>query len=119
MIDVKDQWPELFVDSLPSFAPGGSLVLVLYGERVLRNATAFARWHLALEWALNTRTASWDRLVPLTSPQRALDGEAYQLASSFLKEKGISLARSKVVFVGTHSAAFDMSPVVAAAQFCW
>ena len=122
VIDVKDQWPELFVDLL--FCPrlpvlGGSLLsLFLYGEKSLRNATCICDGTYFLEWALNIAARQQNlrsgRTIDLLNGH--FDGEAYSWPV-FLEGAGISLERSKVVFIGTHSAAFDMSPVVAAAQY--
>jgi glycosyltransferase involved in cell wall biosynthesis len=58
-----------------------------------------------------------DRVVPLTLPQQSVDGDAHQAASDFWQQKGVSAERTKVVFIGTHSVAFDMAPVVNAARY--
>jgi len=73
-----------------------------------------------LDWALKfvgRHQNHNDRVVPLTSPEPSISSDSYQLARSFWQQKGVTWDRAKVSFVGTHSAAFDMGPIVSAARY--
>jgi len=125
LIDVKDRWPELFVDALPLVAR--PIARVAFGpyfymaKKAMQNATGISTMAQGfLDWALSfvgRQQNTNDSVVPLTSPKRPVDVADHQAASAFWQQKGISIERTKVVFIGTHSVAFDMSPVVAAARY--
>lgn len=125
LIDVKDQWPVIFVKALPSAAhPLGHIAFSPYfymAKKAMRNATGISAMAQGfLDWALSfaeRQQNANDRVVPLTPPQQSVDADAHQKASAFWLQKGISPERTKVVFIGTHSMAFDMAPVVAAARY--
>lgn len=125
LIDVKDQWPEIFVKALPSAVrPIGRVAFSPYfymAKTAMRNATGIsAMAQDFLNWGLSFARRQQnpnDRIVPLTPPQQSVDSNAHQAASTFWRQKGVSSDRAKVVFIGTHSAAFDMTPVVAAARY--
>lgn len=125
LIDVKDQWPELFVKALPFvLRPIGRIAFVPYfymARKAMRNATGISAMAQGfLDWALSfagREQNTNDRVVPLTLPQQLVDRDAHQAASLFWQQKGVSTERTKVVFIGTHSLAFDMAPVVAAARY--
>ena len=125
LIDVKDQWPVIFVKALPSAArPIGRIAFspnFYMAKKAMRNATGISAMAQGfLDWALSfvgRQQNTNDRVVPLTPPQQSVDGYAHQAASAFWQQKGVSSERTKVVFIGTHSVAFDMAPVVAAARY--
>jgi len=125
LIDVKDQWPDLFVNALPlAIRPIGRIAFRPYfymAKKAMRSATGISAMAKGfLDWALSfagRQQNSNDRVVPLTRPQQSVDGDAYQVASAFWQLKGVSAERTKVVFIGTHSVAFDMAPVVTAARY--
>lgn len=125
LIDVKDQWPELFVNALPSVVrPIGRIAFSPYfymAKKAIRSATGISAMAKGfLGWALGFagRQQNFnDRVVPLTLPQQVVDDDAHQAASAFWQQIGVSTERTKVVFIGTHSVAFDIAPVVTAARY--
>ena len=125
LIDVKDQWPEIFVKALPSAArPIGRIAFCPYfymAKKAMRDATGISAMAQGfLNWALRfagRNQNAFDRVVPLTTPQNSTDDDAYRSARAFWRQLGVSDERKKVVFIGTHSLAFDMKPVVAAARY--
>ena len=125
LLDVKDQWPQLFVNALPLAArPIGRIVFSPYfymAKKAMQNASGISSMAQGfLDWALNfvgRQQNTNDRVVPLTSPQRPVEVADHQAASAFWQHMGVSTVRTKVVFIGTHSVAFDMSAVVDAARY--
>jgi glycosyltransferase involved in cell wall biosynthesis len=125
VLDVKDQWPTLFLEALPrsmrllgraAFAPYFHLA-----KRSMRDSSGLtAMADDFLNWA--TRFAGRqrneiDRVVPLTSPVGLVSEAELQAARRWWDEKGISAnGHPRVCFVGTHSSAFDIGPVFEAAR---
>ena len=125
LIDVKDQWPHLFVGALPSalrrigrIALAAHFYMAASAMRKSDGITSMARSFL--DWALkfaNREKGLFDRVVPLTTPNSQTPEHDRSVASAFWKSQGILDSRVKVVFIGTHSQAFDMAPLVEAADF--
>lgn len=126
VLDLKDQWPDIFVDAMPSTArPLGGLLLAPYfyfARRAMREAsglTAMAQGFL--EWGRNFsgRSASrWDRVVPLTAPPSRLSDAELAEARNWWNARGVlDDGCPRVCFVGTHSPAFDIEPLADAARY--
>jgi glycosyltransferase involved in cell wall biosynthesis len=125
LLDVKDQWPSLFLDAVPaSLRPLGRVVLCPYfylARRAMRNATGlsamangFLNW--ALGFAERERT-DMDSVFPLTSPEGQVSALQLDEARRWWDEQGIlDDGRPRVCFVGSHSPAFDFKPVQEAAK---
>lgn len=125
MLDVKDQWPTIFTDPLPApLRPLGKLALAAYfyyGRRAMREATALsAMAGDFLQWAAGFAGRAIqpaDRVVPLTMATGKVNPQALAAADGWWDAQAVSAQGPfRVLFVGTHSPAFDMQPVHAAAS---
>lgn len=124
LLDVKDQWPSLFLDAVPSpLRSLGRIALWPYfhlARRTMRDATGlsamandFLYW--ALEVAARERT-DMDGVFPLTSPLGQVAASQLDEARRWWDEQGIlNDGRARVCFVGSHSPSFDFKPVREAA----
>ncbi len=120
VLDVRDLWPDLFLDLLPRPLRGaGKFALWPYYEqakRALRGATAItAVTRSYLDWArtLAGRSQRVDRVFPL-GYQSSHDADRKQSAD-VLSSIG-SEARVLVCFFGTLSGQFDIDTVISAAS---
>lgn len=121
IIDVKDQWPSIFVDKLPSFfRPLSKLAFFPYfylGRRTLRKANALCSIsHPFLEWSQNfamRSVRSEDIVIPLTTKRQKFVDNDFNESKRFFKSKGIDLqdGQPRFCFVGSLSPAFDFSTV--------
>lgn len=126
ILDIKDRWPNLFVDALPKFAqPLGRIVFAPYfhfAKRAMRDATglsAMAEGFLA--WAIDfagRQRKNVDTVVPLTTPIGDVSGIDLEGACHWWDSKGIRAdGRPRFCFVGSHSSAFDIDPIYQAAKY--
>lgn len=126
MVDVKDQWPIIFIDALPIYLkPFGRVAFApyfYYGRRALRNASALtAMADGFLHWAARFSgrdVGNFDRVVPLTSSLGSSISNSDLLeADSWWCNQGIyDDGTPRICFIGSHSSAFDMEPVFQAAK---
>lgn len=125
MLDIKDQWPNLFVDALPkSVRHLSRIVFAPYfhlAKRAMRDATglsAMAEGFLA--WAIDfagRQRNDMDTVVPLTTPSGQVSAAELEAARQWWNNKGIVAdGRLRVCFVGSHSPAFDIEPLYQAAK---
>jgi glycosyltransferase involved in cell wall biosynthesis len=124
ILDVKDQWPEIFVNPLPTFLkPLGRLMLWPYfyfGRQAMKNASGISAMASGfLDWAVSfagrTRNKS-DYVVPLTTPIGSNSEEELISAGKWWDEKNVFVDQAfRVSFIGSHTTAFDMDPVWTAA----
>jgi glycosyltransferase involved in cell wall biosynthesis len=125
LLDVKDQWPLLFLDAVSApLRPLGRLVLWPYfhiARRAMRDATGLsAMANGFLDWALafagRART-DMDGVFPLTSPLGQVSASQLEEARQWWNEQGIlDDGRARVCFVGSHMSIFDFKPVHEAAK---
>lgn len=125
LLDVKDQWPTLFLASVPrSYESIGKAILSPYflsARQAMRDATAIsAMTESFLEWALSfaqrSRTAR-DIVVPLTSPRNESSEADLIEAIDWWAARGVvNDGRARFCFVGSHTRSFDFAPVAAAAR---
>jgi len=125
LLDVKDQWPSIFLDALPVFMRSlGPIVLRPYfqlAKRTMQDATGisamangFLNW--ALAFAGRART-DMDGVFPLTTPLGQVSAMQLEEARRWWNEQGIlDDGRPRVCSVGSHSQAFDFKPVNEAAR---
>ncbi|MBU3738466.1 MAG: glycosyltransferase family 4 protein [Rhodoferax sp.] len=124
-IDVKDQWPSLFVDAMPdALKPVAKWVFAPYfwlGRQAMRNASAITSMSQPfLEWSLRfcgrARRFS-DAVVPLV-PARTLVTEAQMWeAKQWWADAGVDLGQGPCFsFVGSLSQAFDFTALKGAAE---
>lgn len=125
VIDVKDQWPALFVEAFPAaLRPLARIAFEPYfflARRALRDATAFCSMSDAfVDWMANfagrARTAR-DIVAPLSSPRPKVDAESLVLARQWWQSQGVDLDDPRrFAFVGSVSRAFDFEPIRYAAE---
>jgi len=125
LLDVKDQWPSFFLNGLPNLIkPLGFMILLPYfylARRAMRDASGissmaegFLNW--ALRFAQRDLTDN-DGVFPLTAPTGQVS--IFQLEEARRWWDSIGLpdnGRPRFCFVGSHSPAFDFSPVKEAAE---
>ncbi len=125
LLDVKDQWPSLFLDAVPaSLRPLGRVALWPYfhlARRAMRDSTGVsAMANGFLDWALGVAKrarSDMDGVFPLTSPLGQVTALQLEEARRWWDERGIlDDRRPRVCFVGSHSPAFDFKPVHSAAR---
>jgi glycosyltransferase involved in cell wall biosynthesis len=125
LLDVKDQWPTLFLASVPRRYEGlGRIFLSPWyfgARRAMRDATAISAMSESfLEWALlfarRSRTTR-DVVVPLTSPRNE-SGEADLIeAREWWAARGVrDDGRARFCFIGSHTRSFDFKPIADAAR---
>jgi glycosyltransferase involved in cell wall biosynthesis len=125
LLDVKDQWPTLILDSIPRpYRPLGRLILSPWyfsARRAMRDATGIsAMAESFLDWALSfagrSRSAR-DVVVPLTSPRNE-SGEAELIeARDWWAARGVRADGTvRFCFIGSHTRSFDFNPIAAAAR---
>jgi glycosyltransferase involved in cell wall biosynthesis len=120
IVDVKDQWPTIFIDVLLSpLKILGRIVLApyfFYGRRAMRDATALsAMADSFLQWAIYTagrKRSQLDLVVPLTTPTGQVSAAELDEAGFWWDQQGINAdGTQRIIFVGSHSPAFDIEPV--------
>lgn len=124
ILDVKDKWPDIFLEVLPRpFRGLGRLVLAPYfyfALRAFRDATALsAMANGFLQWAANfagREVSQLDRVVPLTASKGKVSATEFEKASVWWDQQGVKAdGTQRIIFVGSHSPAFDIDPVCEAA----
>jgi glycosyltransferase involved in cell wall biosynthesis len=125
LLDVKDQWPALFLASMPRQlkAVGRGLLSPYYflARRAMRDVTGISAMADGfLEWALQFGGRSrspYDVVVPLTSPRGESDATELAAAKEWWATRGVREdGRARFCFIGSHTRSFDFSSVVAAAK---
>lgn len=124
MVDVKDQWPSIFIDALPApLKLLGRIALLPYfyfGIRSMREATGLsAMADSFLNWAVNfagRKVSELDLVVPLTTPTSQVSAVELKDAGCWWDQQGIKAdGTQRIIFVGSHSPNFDIDPVCEAA----
>lgn len=115
-IDVKDQWPDLFVEAVPAvMRPVAKVVFAPYfwlGRRAMRDATAVTSMSAPfLEWALQfcgrPRQPN-DAVLPLVPARIPVTSEQLVEAHHWWAARGVDLENERCFsFVGSLSKAFD------------
>jgi len=125
LLDVKDQWPTIFIDALPGILkPVGTVAFWPYfylAKSAMHNATGMSAMAGGfLDWALefaNRPQNKNDGVFPLTTPSYQISDDELQLARRWWDEAGVRQDDcSRFCFVGSLSPAFDFSPIRYAAQ---
>lgn len=127
MIDAKDQWPDIFLDSVPLvLKPIGKIVLSPYfylAKRAMLDASAFcAMSEEFVQWMHVTAgrgPQKGDCFAPLTAPRQMLTLASLDGARMWWKSKSIQIKRRvQVSFVGSLSHAFDFGVLRKLAILC-
>jgi len=125
VVDVKDQWPSLFVEAVPvSLRPVAKLFFGPYfwlGRRAIRDASAVTSMSAPfLEWALGfcgRPRRQGDFVAPLVPARVAVSDTQMREARQWWKGVGVDLStKNCITFVGSLSQAFDFSALSAAVE---
>ena len=125
VLDVKDQWPTIFVEAFPRFLrPIATVLFFPYfylGRKVMRDATALSSITPSfLQWALSfggRAFGRFDKVAPLSSLTSSINEADLIEAGKWWDSKGVfNDKRARFIFVGSHTRAFDMSPIRNAAM---
>jgi glycosyltransferase involved in cell wall biosynthesis len=124
VIDVRDLWPDVFVNGLPSLArPFGRLLFTPYyssARRSCRGAAALtAVSQTYLDWALNLAGRSRrpsDLVVPLGFQPQSIPETTLQKNVATLRKLGIDAQRPVCLFVGLLERSYDLETVIDAAR---
>lgn len=125
LLDVKDQWPSFFLESVPvALRPLGRAVLWPYfylARQAMRDATGISSMANGyLDWVSTVagrKLTESDGVFPLTSPAGKVSTPQLEEARRWWSEQGIvNDGRTRICFVGSHSPAFDFNPVKEAAK---
>ena len=125
LLDVKDQWPTLFLASVSRpYRALGRIALSPYyrsARRAMRDATGIsAMAESFLEWALlfaGRPRSPHDVVVPLTSPRDESGTTELFAAREWWAARGVrDDGKPRLCFIGSHTRSFDFAPIVAAAR---
>ncbi len=125
LLDVKDQWPSIFIEALPkSLKNVGRLVFWPYfyfARRAMKDVTGISTMAEGfLDWALGISgrcKTNYDGVFPLTVPKGQVSDDELLAAGKWWDEHSvIDDNRPRVFFVGSLSPAFDFKPIYDAAS---
>ena len=121
LLDLKDQWPSLFLDAMPvKLRAVGRLILspyFCYSKLAMRDATglssmadSFLQWGLEF---LGREKSPNDGVFPLTSPSLPLGEDKLKEARLWWDKQGIYAEGQslRLVFIGSHMSVFDFVPI--------
>jgi glycosyltransferase involved in cell wall biosynthesis len=124
VLDVRDLWPDIFVDGMPRLLrPLGSPFIRAYdrvARRVLRGADGIVGISEGyLSWALakagRGRSIDADIVLPIGFERPDIAPEDAKAATTALQGLGVRLDRPLAVFVGTFGRTYDLTTVIRAA----
>jgi len=124
VVDVRDLWPDVFVNALPSPArPLGRVLLAPYfrvARRACRAATALtAVSQTYLEWGLKLagrRRESRDQIVPIGFEPEPITSSKLQSNLEQLRGRDIDPSRPICLFIGLFERSYDLETVIHAAR---
>ena len=127
-IDIKDQWPSLFVMAVPK--PMQFLARIFFspyfwlGKRAMRDATAITSMSDPfLQWALNfcgRPRQKGDDVIPLVATRPQITEEQISKAREWWATAGLDLPKVRFFcFVGSLSRAFDFTSLRDALVLLW
>lgn len=125
LLDVKDQWPNIFVNALPRFLqPIGPVLLWPYfhcARQSMRSASGISAMAEGfLDWAVKLAgraRSEHDQVFSLSTPTEQVSEEELHQASQWWQEFGVcNDGLPRLYFVGSFSPAFDFVPIYRAAQ---
>jgi glycosyltransferase involved in cell wall biosynthesis len=123
-LDVRDLWPDIFLEGLPRFLrPLGAPVIGVY-DRIGRAALRAADGIVAisdgyLDWALKKAGRSRsenDAVLPIGFSRPEISQPDLDRARSQLAEHGVQFEKTLAIFVGTFGRTYDLSTVLRAAR---
>ena len=125
MLDVKDQWPTLFIEAFPPYLKSlAKLIFFPYyyiARKTFRDASAFCSMSPSyLAWIANFSGRplhSRDIVVPLTAPKFSSSEVSLALAKEWWNNRGVSTdTNCRFCFVGSFMSVFDFSSIRCAAE---
>lgn len=126
ILDIRDLWPDMFLDVAPRWARGACRLalepLFRKARRTLRGAFAISGNSPAfVEWGLryaNRRRTPYDRDFPFGYAVEAIDPAAAAEAGRFWQRQGVPAQPGAdiVCFIGLLNAQFDVDAVIRAAR---
>ena len=125
VIDVKDQWPSLFLEKVPGgLKPLATLVLAPYfsmAKRSMQKATAFCSMSRSyLDWMARFSgrpLSAKDMVVPLSTPRLTMTEDQIRDARDWWQKRGVDLrSKRRFFFVGTFMSVFDFTGIRDAAR---
>jgi hypothetical protein len=126
LLDVKDQWPLIFIESFPKILqPLIQLILLPYfyiAKKTLKDSPAICSISNSfLDCFLkfsNRKKNKFDIVAPLTSPNYQFKNLEEKHTYSWWLEKGIIPNNSfRVIFIGSFSRAFDFDLIFNVANY--
>jgi glycosyltransferase involved in cell wall biosynthesis len=124
VVDVRDLWPDIFVDAVPRPLRAMARLLLHAEFRRARSVCRGAAAILAvsegyLEWGLRHAgrpRGSWDAVFPHAYPRPTLDPAAVARARGELEVLGVDPRRVVCCFVGSFGRSSDLGTVIEAAR---
>jgi glycosyltransferase involved in cell wall biosynthesis len=126
IIDVRDLWPDIFMDHVPIpfrfFLKFALRPMLRTSHRIFREATSITGiTEDFVTWALQRgqrQKSSWDLAFPMGYSSIPPSPENLARADQFWNEQGLSENHEKTIacFIGTIGKQFDLSTVIAAFQ---
>lgn len=125
VLDVKDQWPAIYLDPLPRslrwLAKIALYPYFYYGRRAMQDATALTAMAPSfLDWATefsNSKIKKNNGVFPLTSSLAGYSDSDLLEAEKWWDDRGICSERKlRIMFVGSFMSVFDFKTVAAAAK---
>jgi glycosyltransferase involved in cell wall biosynthesis len=124
VIDVRDLWPDVFLNALPKAARSAGRILLggyeRMARRVCRHATALTAVSPSyLNWALTKAERSiqpYDQVVPIGFESESLPANVKHEKLAALAGRGIDLAKPICIFSGLFERSYDLKTVVEAAR---
>ena len=124
LIDVKDLWPDIFLDvldkRLKKIAKFILFPYFLLSKKTLSLATGISTVSDSyLSWCLKFVERiqnQFDKISPLTSPGDSYDEDQLEDAKKFFFDLGIKDDKPILFFAGTFSRGFEFAPIISAAS---
>lgn len=126
VVDVRDQWPDLMVDAVPSFLrPVAHLVCMPMSNEanfVFRNATAITgNAQQAMEWGVNRagrKPGELDRAFAMGFQKAEYSDSDHQAAKSSLSDKGVDTSGNRfiVAYGGAIGETGDFETIISASK---
>jgi glycosyltransferase involved in cell wall biosynthesis len=126
LLDIKDQWPLIFIESFPKILqPLIQLILLPYfyvAKKTFKDSPAICAMSKSfLDWSLkfsNRKKNKSDIVAPLTSPDYKLKNLEEKYAYSWWQKNGIMPNDTfRVIFIGSFSRAFDFDLIFNVANY--
>ena len=125
LLDVKDQWPNILLESFPRSLKVFARVLLspyyILAKKAMQNATgicgqssSFVKW--ALTFSNKGRSIN-DFVAPLTTPDNIIGSEEMVNAVNWWSRQGIKRKSGlRIIFVGSFSRVFDFDAIFDSAR---